>query len=200
MSNAGRRADSNLEILENLAVMSLRTILEFPDPRLRARALPVTRFDSELSQLIDDLFETMYAAPGIGLAAPQVDVQLRLLVIDLSEERNQPLVLINPEILSREGVAVTEEGCLSVPGIFDEVQRAAKIRVRAQDRNGEAFERDYEGTLAVCVQHEMDHIEGKLFVDYLSDLKRERIRKKLEKERKTRATRGRPSAGARQAY
>jgi peptide deformylase len=181
--------------------MSLRTILEFPDPRLRARALPVTRFDAELSQLIDDMFETMYAAPGIGLAAPQVDVQLRLLVIDISEERNQPLVLINPEILSREGVAVTEEGCLSVPGIFDEVQRAAKIRVRAQDRNGEAFERDFEGTLAVCVQHEMDHIEGKLFVDYPSDLKRERIRKKLEKERKTRATRGRQTgSGARQAY
>jgi peptide deformylase len=181
--------------------MSLRTILEFPDPRLRARALPVTRFDAELSQLIDDMFETMYAAPGIGLAAPQVDVQLRVLVIDISEERNQPLVLINPEILSREGVAVTEEGCLSVPGIFDEVQRAAKIRVRAHDRNGEAFERDFEGTLAVCVQHEMDHIEGKLFVDYLSDLKRERIRKKLEKERKTRATRGRQTgSGARQAY
>ena len=181
--------------------MSLRTILEFPDPRLRARALPVTRFDAELGRLVDDLFETMYAAPGIGLAAPQVDVQLRLLVIDLSEERNQPLVLVNPEILSREGVAVTEEGCLSVPGIFDEVQRAAKIRVRARDRNGEVFERDYEGTLAVCVQHEMDHIDGKLFVDYLSDLKRERIRKKLEKERKSRGGRGRQaSAGARQAY
>ena len=181
--------------------MSLRTILEFPDPRLRARALPVTRFDAELGRLVDDLFETMYAAPGIGLAAPQVDVQLRLLVIDLSEERNQPLVLVNPEILSREGVAVTEEGCLSVPGIFDEVQRAAKIRVRAQDRNGAVFERDYEGTLAVCVQHEMDHIDGKLFVDYLSDLKRERIRKKLEKERKSRGGRGRQaSAGARQAY
>ena len=181
--------------------MSLRTILEFPDPRLRAKALPVTRFDAELGQLIDDMFETMYAAPGIGLAAPQVDVQLRVLVIDMSEERNQPLVLINPEILSREGVEVTEEGCLSVPGVFDEVQRAAKIRVRAQDRNGEAFERDYEGTLAVCVQHETDHIDGKLFVDYLSDLKRERIRKKLEKERKGRAARARQSgSGARQAY
>jgi peptide deformylase len=180
--------------------MSLRTILEFPDPRLRARAQPVTRFDAELGRLIDDMFETMYAAPGIGLAAPQVDAQLRLLIIDISEERNQPLVLINPEILSREGVAVTEEGCLSVPGVFDEVQRAAKIRVRAQDRNGDVFERDYDGTLAVCVQHETDHIDGKLFVDYLSDLKRERIRKKLEKERKNRG-RGRPaSAGARQAY
>jgi len=181
--------------------MSLRTILEFPDPRLRARALPVTRFDADLSRLIDDMFETMYAAPGIGLAAPQIDVQLRLLVIDISEERNQPLVLINPEILEREGVAVTEEGCLSVPGVFDQVQRAAKVRVRAQDRNGELFEREYEGTLGVCVQHEMDHIDGKLFVDYLSDLKRERIRKKLEKERKTRAARGRHAAsGARQAY
>ena len=180
--------------------MSLRTILEFPDPRLRAKALPVTRFDAELGQLIDDMFETMYAAPGIGLAAPQVDVQLRVLVIDMSEERNQPLVLINPEIVSREGVEVTEEGCLSVPGVFDEVQRAAKIRVRAQDRNGEAFERDYEGTLAVCVQHETDHIDGKLFVDYLSDLKRERIRKKLEKDRKERAAKLAETAGARRAY
>ncbi len=181
--------------------MSLRTILEFPDPRLRTRALPVTRFDAELGRLIDDMLETMYAAPGIGLAATQVDAPLRLLVIDISEQRNEPLVFINPEILAREGVAVTEEGCLSVPGVFDEVQRAAKIRVRAQDRSGEAFERDYEGTLAVCVQHEMDHIDGKLFVDYLSDLKRERIRKKLEKERKEKAAHGRPaSGGARQAY
>jgi len=180
--------------------MSLRTILEFPDPRLRERALPVRRFDDELSGLIDDMFETMYAAPGIGLAAPQIDVQLRLLVIDVSEERNQPLVLINPEILAREGVEVTEEGCLSVPGIYDQVQRAAKVRVRAQDRNGEVFERDYEGTLAVCVQHEMDHIEGKLFVDYLSDLKRERIRKKLQKERKSRAARDGTPSGARKAF
>ena len=179
--------------------MALRSILEFPDPRLRARALPVTRFDDELGRLIDDMFETMYAAPGIGLAAPQIDVQLRLLVIDLSEERNQPLVLINPEILSREGVAVTEEGCLSVPGIFDEVQRSAKVRVRAHDRNGELFERDYEGTLAVCVQHEMDHIDGKLFVDYLSDLKRERIRKKLEKDRRERAAQRRSEAAGRGA-
>ncbi len=181
--------------------MSLKTILEFPDPRLRARALPVTRYDAELGRLIDDMFETMYAAPGIGLAANQVDVQLRLLVIDISEQRNEPLVFINPEILTREGVEVTEEGCLSVPGIFDQVQRAAKVRVRAQDRNGDWFESDYEGTLAVCIQHEMDHIDGKLFVDYLSDLKRERIRKKLEKERKEKATRGRDTpGGARQAF
>jgi len=151
----------------------------------------VTQFDAELGQLIDDMFETMYAAPGIGLAATQVDVHKRLLVIDVSEARNEPLVFINPEILAREGVAETEEGCLSVPGIFDEVKRAAKIRVRFQDRTGAVSERDFDDVLAVCIQHEMDHLEGKLFVDYLSDLKRQRIRKKLEKERKQRATRAR---------
>jgi peptide deformylase len=166
--------------------MAIRTILEFPDPRLRTRAQPVTEFNAELGRLIDDLFETMYAAPGIGLAATQVDFHRRLIVIDVSEAHNEPLVLINPEILSREGTAETEEGCLSVPGIFDEVKRAAKIRLRARDRTGTVFERDCEGVLAVCVQHEMDHLDGKLFVDYLSDLKRQRIRKKLEKERKQR--------------
>jgi peptide deformylase len=175
--------------LAEVSVMAIRTILEFPDPRLRTRAQPVTQFDAELGRLVDDMFETMYAAPGIGLAATQVDVHKRLIVIDVSDAKNEPLVFINPEILSREGVAETEEGCLSVPGIFDEVQRAAKVRVRAQDRTGAVFERDYEGVLAVCVQHEMDHLEGKLFVDYLSDLKRQRIRKKLEKERKQRASR-----------
>src|SRR5271163_1347473 len=169
--------------------MALRTILEYPDPRLRTRARPVTQFDAELKQLVDDMFESMYAAPGIGLAATQVDVHKRVLVIDVSEGRNEPLVFINPQILSREGVEETEEGCLSVPGIFDEVERAARIRVRAQDRTGAVFERDYDGVLAVCIQHEMDHLEGKLFVDYLSDLKRQRIRKKLEKERKARAGR-----------
>jgi len=167
--------------------MAIRTILEFPDPRLRTRAQPVTRFDAELGRLVDDLFETMYAAPGIGLAATQVDVHQRVLVIDLSEKKNEPRVFINPQILSREGEAETEEGCLSVPGIFDDVQRAAKIRVRSQDRTGAVIEEDYEGVLAVCIQHEMDHLEGKLFVDYLSDLKRQRIRKKLEKGRKERA-------------
>jgi peptide deformylase len=171
--------------------MAIRTILEFPDQRLRTRAQPVTQFDAGLGQLIDDLFETMYAAPGIGLAATQVDVHKRVLVIDVSEARNEPLVFINPEILSREGVEETEEGCLSVPGIFDEVKRAAKVRVRCQDRTGAVLERDLDGVLAVCIQHEMDHLEGKLFVDYLSDLKRQRIRKKLEKERKSRATRAR---------
>jgi peptide deformylase len=179
--------------------MALRTILEYPDPRLRTRAQPVTQFDAELGQLIDDMFETMYAAPGIGLAATQVDVHKRVVVIDVSEERNQPLVFVNPEILSREGEEVSEEGCLSVPENFAEVKRAAKVRIRAQDRKGEVFERDYDEVLAVCIQHEMDHLEGKLFVDYLSDLKRERIRKKLEKERKERAARARSGAGVRRA-
>jgi len=174
--------------------MAIRTILEFPDQRLRTRAQPVKQFDAELGRLVDDLFETMYAAPGIGLAASQVDVHKRVLVIDISDARNEPLVFINPEILAREGEAETEEGCLSVPGIFDEVKRAAKIRVRWQNRTGAAFERDYDGMLAVCIQHEMDHLDGKLFVDYLSDLKRQRIRKKLEKERKQRATRAREAA------
>jgi len=181
--------------------MALRTILEFPDPRLRTKARPVTRFDAELLALIDDLLETLYAAPGIGLAATQVDVHQRLIVIDVSEEHNAPLVLVNPQIISREGEASTEEGCLSVPGVFDEVTRAAKVRVRAQDRNGEPFERDYEDIEAVCIQHEMDHLDGKLFVDYLSDLKRERIRKKLGKDRKERAARAVAGAGsARRAY
>jgi peptide deformylase len=181
--------------------MALRTILEFPDPRLRTRAEPVTRFDAALGALIDDMLETMYAAPGIGLAATQVDVHKRLIVIDISEEHNEPLVLINPEILAREGEAQTEEGCLSVPGIFDEVKRAAQVRVRAQDRNGETFEGNYDEVLAVCIQHEMDHLEGRLFVDYLSDLKRERIRKKLDKDRKGRASRAATSTvGARRAY
>jgi peptide deformylase len=169
--------------------MAIRTILEFPDPRLRTRARPVTRFDADLHRVIDDMLETMYAAPGIGLAATQVDVHQRLLVIDISADRTDPLVLVNPEILSREGETATEEGCLSVPGYFDEVKRAARIRVRAQDRDGNVFERDCEGLLAVCVQHEMDHIDGRLFVDYLSNLKRERVRKKLEKERKERRER-----------
>jgi peptide deformylase len=177
--------------------MALRPILEYPDPRLRTRAQPVTQFDAGLGQLIDDMLETMYAAPGVGLAATQVDVHKRLIVIDVSAERTDPLVLINPEILTREGVGTQEEGCLSVPGIFDDVQRAAKVRVRAQDRTGQIFERECDEVLAVCVQHEMDHLEGKLFVDYLSELKRERIRKKLDKDRKERAGRARDAVGAR---
>ncbi len=179
--------------------MSRLTILEYPDPRLRTRARPVEQFDAQLGQLIDDLFETMYEAPGIGLAATQVDVHRRLIVMDVSDDRSEPLVFINPEILEREGAAKTEEGCLSVPGIFDDVQRAARIRVRAQDRAGVVFERDLEGVVAVCVQHEMDHLEGKLFVDYLSDLKRDRIRKKLDKERKERVAAQQRSGATRTA-
>jgi peptide deformylase len=168
--------------------MAKLTILEYPDARLRTRAVPVTVFDQRLRRQIEDMFETMYAAPGIGLAATQVDYHQRLIVIDVSQEKDQPLVLINPEILAKEGVSEFEEGCLSVPGYFDEVQRAAKVRVRAQDRDGQVFELEAEGLLAVCIQHEMDHLEGKLFVDYLSELKRTRVRKKLEKDRRERAT------------
>jgi peptide deformylase len=169
--------------------MALRTILEFPDPRLRTRAQPVARFDAELSRLVDDLFETMYAAPGIGLAATQIDVHQRVIAIDVTADRSAPLVVINPQILVRDGVETMEEGCLSVPGYFDEVQRAAKIRLRAQGRDGVPYEMDCDELLAVCVQHEMDHLDGKLFVDYLSDLKRDRVRKKLDKERKEKAGR-----------
>jgi peptide deformylase len=177
--------------------MALRTILEYPDPRLRTKAQPVTEFGAELGWLVNDLFDTMYAAPGIGLAATQVDAHQRVIVADVSAERDQPLVLINPEILSREGVATVEEGCLSVPDVFDDVERAARVRLRAQDRSGALFERDFDEILAVCVQHEIDHLEGKLFVDYLSDLRRERIRKKLEKERKERSARARQASSAR---
>ena len=181
--------------------MALRSILEYPDPRLRTRAQPVTQFDAALGTLIEDMLETMYAAPGIGLAATQVDVHKRLIVIDLSEERNAPLVLINPEITEREGEAKTEEGCLSVPGIFDEIKRATRIRVRSHDRTGQVSEAEYTDLLAVCIQHEMDHLEGKLFVDYLSEMKRERIRKRLEKERKERAAAAPAGAGrARRTY
>jgi peptide deformylase len=174
--------------------MALLQILEFPDPRLRNRAQPVAQVDAALRTLIDDMFETMYAAPGIGLAATQVNVAKRVLVIDLSERRNEPLALINPEILQRAGVEETEEGCLSVPGYFDKVTRAEQIRVRALDRDGKQIEFDADGLLAVCIQHEIDHLDGKLFVDYLSELKRTRIRKKLEKERKDRGPGSAPPA------
>jgi peptide deformylase len=184
-----------------MKLMSRLTILEYPDPRLRTRARPVEQFDAALGRLIDDMFETMYEAKGIGLAATQVDVHRRLIVMDLSADRSAPLVFINPEILVREGETKTEEGCLSVPGIFDDVQRAARVRLRAQDRTGAVSERDLDAVVSVCIQHEMDHLDGKLFVDYLSDLKRDRIRKKLERERKERvATQqrdGARTAGAR---
>jgi peptide deformylase len=169
-------------------VMSMLNILEYPDPRLRTKAAPVEQVDDAVRTLIDDLFETMYAAPGVGLAATQVNVHRRVLVIDISEDRSQPIALINPEIILRNGEGLLEEGCLSVPGIYDKVKRAEQIRVRSLDREGQSFEIDAEGLLAVCIQHEMDHLEGKLFVDYLSDLKRTRIRSKLEKERKSRST------------
>jgi peptide deformylase len=168
--------------------MALLPILEFPDPRLRKKAVPVAQVDDALRLVIDDLFETMYAAPGIGLAATQVDIHQRLLVADVSVEKNAPHVLINPEILAADGVAVTEEGCLSVPGFYDEVERANRIRVRFIDRDGNTREEDFEGLLAVCVQHEIDHLNGKLFVDYLSEAKRQRIRKRLEKERRLNVT------------
>ena len=179
--------------------MARLQILEFPDPRLRTRAQPVEHVDDALRKLIDDMFETMYAAPGIGLAATQVNVHKRVLVIDLSEHRNEPLVLINPEIVERIGIEESEEGCLSVPGIYEKVTRAERIRVRTLDRKGQTQEIEATGLLAVCIQHEMDHLEGKLFVDYLSELKRTRIRKKLDKDRKERAdaaVRGKPKAPA----
>jgi peptide deformylase len=174
--------------------MTRLTILEFPDPRLRTRATPVAQVDAPLRDLIDDMLETMYAANGIGLAATQVNVHRRLLVADVSEGRNEPRVYINPEILDRTGTETVQEGCLSVPGYFDEVERAERVRVRALDRDGKAFEEDLEGLLAVCVQHEIDHLDGKLFVDYLSEMKRQRVRKKLEKERKLRAEGRAPEA------
>jgi peptide deformylase len=167
--------------------MAKLTILEYPDPRLRTRAVPVERVDDRLRQLIDDMFETMYAAPGIGLAATQVDFHQRLVVIDVSADKTAPLVLINPQIIEREGELQVEEGCLSVPGIFDTpTARSEKIRVRALGRDGKPFELEADGLLSVCIQHELDHLEGKLFVDYLSELKRTRIRKKLEKEKRSR--------------
>ena len=169
--------------------MAKLTILEFPDPRLRTRAVPVAAVDDTIRTLIDDMLETMYAAPGVGLAATQVNVHRRVLVADVSPEQDRPLAFVNPEIIEREGRTEAEEGCLSVPGIFDTLStRSARIVVRALGRDGKPFELEADGLLAVCIQHEMDHLEGKLFVDYLSELKRNRIRKKLEKDRRERGT------------
>ena len=162
--------------------MALREILHFPDPRLRLRARPVEQVDDSVRGLVDDMFETMYAAPGIGLAATQINVQKRILVADVSDDQSAPHCLINPEILSRDGEEEMDEGCLSVPGFYETVRRAERIRVRALNRDGEAFEMEVDGLLAVCIQHEIEHLDGKLFVDYLSTLKRNRIRKKLEKQ------------------
>jgi len=167
--------------------MSKLEILEFPDPRLRTKATPVEVVDDALRALISNMFETMYAAPGIGLAATQVNVHKRLLITDVSVDKDQPYVLINPEILEKDGVTVTDEGCLSVPGYYEEVERAEHIKVRFLDRDGSELELDAHGLLAVCIQHEIDHLDGRLFVDYLSEAKRQRIRKKLEKERRQQA-------------
>jgi peptide deformylase len=164
--------------------MALLPIIEYPDPRLKTVAKPVARFDERLRKLADDMAETMYAAPGVGLAATQVDVHERLIVIDVSETKDQLRVFVNPEIVwASDQMVECEEGCLSVPGIYDAVSRPDRVRVRAQDVQGERFELDCEGLLAVCVQHEMDHLLGKVFVEYLSPLKQERIRGKMRKRR-----------------
>jgi peptide deformylase len=166
--------------------MALLDILIYPDKRLREIAKPVDAVDAEVLTLLDDMLETMYDAPGIGLAATQVGVNRRIVVIDVSEHKDAPLTLINPEILESTGAGVGEEGCLSIPGVYEDVERSAEIRFRALDRNGESYEMDADGLLAVCVQHEVDHLDGKLFVDYLSALKRNRIRKKMLKNEKVR--------------
>ncbi len=165
--------------------MAILKILEFPDPRLRTIAKPVAHFDAALLKLVDDMIETMYEADGVGLAATQVDVHKRLLVIDVSEDRNEPLVFVNPEItVLDDSLREVKEGCLSVPGFYEPVTRPEHILVRAQDKQGNAFELQPEGLLAVCIQHELDHLNGKLFVDYVSALKRQRIRSKLEKQQR----------------
>jgi peptide deformylase len=168
--------------------MAILDILTFPDPRLRNRAAPVQQVDARIERIVSDMLETMYAAPGIGLAAIQVDIPLRIAVIDVSESKDRPLCLINPEILERDGEEQMDEGCLSVPGFYESVTRAERVRVRALDRSGQPFELDADGLLAVCIQHELDHLDGKLFVDHISALKRLRIRRKLEKERRQSAT------------
>ena len=161
--------------------MALLNILEFPDDRLRKIARPVKTVDATVRKIVFDMFETMYDAPGIGLAATQVNIQKRIVVIDTSEEKNNPFCMINPEIIELEGIEESEEGCLSVPGFFETVKRAERVKISALDRDGKAFELEVGGLLSVCIQHEIDHLEGKLFVDYLSSLKRQRIRKKLLK-------------------
>jgi len=161
--------------------VSILTILEFPDKRLRTVAKPVENVDDTIRKLVDDMLETMYESKGVGLAATQINVHKRVIVMDTSEDKDAPLCLINPEIIEKDGVEESEEGCLSVPGFYEKVQRAEHIKVRALDKNGESFELEAKELLAVCIQHEMDHLQGKLFVDYLSPLKRKRIKEKLEK-------------------
>ena len=164
--------------------MAMLPILEYPDPRLKKVATPVAAVTADIRKLVRDMADTMYAAPGVVLAATQVDVHKRVIVIDISEGKDELRVFINPELLSAEGQAECEEGCLSVPGYYDKVTRAARIRVRAQDEHGETFEHDAEGLLAVCIQHEMDHLQGKVFVEYLSPLKRARLAAKLRKKQR----------------
>jgi len=164
--------------------MALRQILHFPDPRLRKKAKPVTEVTDDIRQLADDMLETMYEAPGIGLAATQINVQKRLVVIDISQDRTEPYIFINPEIMTKKGEREHEEGCLSVPDSYEVVTRADTVRVKALDRDGNPFELDADELLATCIQHEIDHLDGKLFVDYLSNLKRQRIKKRLEKQQK----------------
>lgn len=161
--------------------MAKLNILKYPDPRLRTVAKTITEVTDVHRKQLDDMLETMYDAPGIGLAATQVDIHERMLVIDISEEKDAKGVFINPEIVARDGVEVMEEGCLSVPGIYEKVERADKVTVRALDRDGQAFELEADGLLAICIQHEIDHLDGKVFIDYLSPLKQQRISKKLEK-------------------
>jgi peptide deformylase len=161
--------------------LSILTILEFPDRRLRTKAKAVTVFDQSVTALVEDMIETMYDYSGVGLAATQVNVHQRVIVIDTSEEKNEPLCLINPEIIEKDGVEESEEGCLSVPGFFEMVTRAEHVKIKALDKYGKPFEMEANELLAVCIQHEMDHLDGKLFVDYLSPLKRQRIKSKLEK-------------------
>lgn len=162
--------------------MTILNILEFPDPRLRTKATPIEEVTDAIRTLAQDMLETMYHAPGVGLAATQVNVHKRMLVADVSDHKNEPLVFINPMIIEKDGVQVMQEGCLSVPGFYEEVERAEHIRVRALNEKGEVFEMEARELLAVCIQHEIDHLDGKLFVDYLTPLKRNRIRKKLEKQ------------------
>ncbi len=161
--------------------MSILSILEFPDPRLRTVAKDVTDVDATIASLVDDMFETMYEESGVGLAATQVDIHKRVIVLDTSEDKETPICLINPELIEQSGEEESDEGCLSVPGIFEPVKRSENIKVRALDKKGKSFELEADGLLAVCIQHEMDHLLGKLFVDYLSPLKRQRIKKKMLK-------------------
>ncbi len=164
--------------------MALLNILHYPDPRLHKVAAPVTLFDAALQKQVDDMFETMHEAKGIGLAATQVNYHYRLLVIDVSEDKSEPLVVINPEFLQKDGETVYEEGCLSVPGVYDKVTRAERVKLRAQNAKGEFFELEADGLLAICLQHEVDHLDGKVFVEYLSEMKQSRIKTKLKKREK----------------